>query len=526
MRVILLSLLFTCSGLMLWSQSVAYIYFKDKQGVSFDPQAYFDPHTLARRTALGIPWTTYSDLPVQPNYVEGIAPFTDSIIGISRWLNMAIVEMDDQKMACIASLPYVQEVQLAREVSFAPAGQSDYEIDDPIDSLLLRFQTDRMEGDVMREHGLTGRGIRIAVFDIGFKALDTHPAFDHLRDGNRIVSTWDFVGKDTNVYAHGNHGTMVTSCIAGMYNDIAMGMAPGAEFLLARTERALTEFRNEEYIWLIAAEWADKHGADIINSSLGYTDTRYFQEDLDGRTAIITKAANIAARKGILVVNSAGNEGDNRWGTIVTPADSDSVLSVGGTDPFTDVAISFSSPGPNHLLHLKPNVVAPGEAVTAYKKKYTSAAGTSFSAPLTLGFAACILQRNGAMAPLDLIRTIEQSGHLYPYYDYHHGYGVPMANKWLGNNSCDSTFTFDTTESFINVLVDTTYLPKESDEWLPDNYPKNLYYQIIDTNGNIRKYGVALAEEEEVIYFDRNDLEPGEKIRVYFECFIQTLTIE
>lgn len=506
--------------------SPTYIYFKDKAGVEFDPVAYFDKHTLERRTRLGIPHSQFTDWPVQSNYVEKVGAIADSTVAVSRWLNMVVAYVAESNIKTISELPFVDHMEQAGSTKVHVSAQDDYELSGLIDSMLLELQTERMAGSRMREEGLDGSGIRIAVFDIGFKKLDEHPAFDHLRKHNRILRTYDFIGEDTNVYAHGNHGTMVTSCIAGLYGEIPMGLGTGVELLLARTERSLTEFKTEEYNWLLAAEWADKHGADIINSSLGYTDQRYFQEEMDGQTAIVTKAANMAARKGILVVTSAGNEGDNRWGTLAAPADSDSVLSVGGTDPYTDVVIGFSSPGPNRHLKVKPNVVALGEVIAAYKRKYGSVGGTSFSAPLVSGFAACMLQHMGATAPLDLIRTIEQSGHLYPYYDYHHGYGVPLADKWLGDHPCDSTFTFDVNEVFVNIMVDTTYLPQEKHEGEVGNYERNLYYQILNKEGHIRKYGVVLAEEEEVVFFDKRDLEPGDRIRIHFECFTRTLTIE
>jgi serine protease AprX len=176
----------------------------------------------------------------------------------------------------------------------------------------LYGQTERMGFSLLRERGYTGKGVRIAVFDAGFPLVDKHPSFEHIVRNNRIVDTYNFVNNSKNVFRSNNHGTHVLSCIAGMLDSIPMGCATDAEFLLAKTENAYVEIRTEEDHWIQSLEWADKMGADIINSSLGYTVQFYFRKDMDGQTSIITRAANTAFSKGILVVNSAGNEGAGR----------------------------------------------------------------------------------------------------------------------------------------------------------------------------------------------------------------------
>ena len=227
---------------------------------------------------------------------------------------------------------------------------------------MLEAQITSLEGHLF-DSLYTGKGIRICIIDAGFPEVDESQLFEHIRNNNRIIKTWDFKKNKPDVYRYNSHGTSVLSCIAGVYNGKKVGMATDAEFLLARTERVTYEGIAEEEDWLEAVEWADKNGADIINSSLGYTKAAHFLEDMDGNTTIISRAANLAARKGILVVNAAGNEGRSEWKYVAAPGDADSALTVGGINPWTGLHTSFSSYGPNARHHLKPNVSAFGHAL-------------------------------------------------------------------------------------------------------------------------------------------------------------------
>lgn len=215
------------------------------------------------------------------------------------------------------------------------------------------------------------------------------------------------------------------SCIAGKTKNYQIGLATGAEFLLARTE-SYTEFFSEEENWLMAAEWADKNGVDIINSSLGYTGPRYLPENMDGKTAFVSKAAQLAVDKGILVVSSAGNEGTGKWKRIAAPGDATGVLTVGGIDPYTGIHSNFSSFGPSWDKRLKPEVCAYGTAIVSSRTGLVISEGTSFSSPLVAGFAACLKQRYPLLKNTELKELICRSGDLWPYFDYAHGYGVPQ----------------------------------------------------------------------------------------------------
>lgn len=176
----------------------------------------------------------------------------------------------------------------------------------------------------------------------------------------------------------------------------------------------------------MAAEWADKNGVDIINSSLGYTGPRYLPENMDGKTAFVSKAAQLAVDKGILVVSSAGNEGTGKWKRIAAPGDATGVLTVGGIDPYTGIHSNFSSFGPSWDKRLKPEVCAYGTAIVSSRTGLVISEGTSFSSPLVAGFAACLKQRYPLLKNTELKELICRSGDLWPYFDYAHGYGVPQ----------------------------------------------------------------------------------------------------
>jgi len=311
---------------------------------------------------------------------------------------------------------------------------------------------------------------------------------------------------------------MVLSNIAGVYKGKPIGLATEAEFLLARTEIATEPFAEEEY-WLEAVEWADKNGADIINSSLGYTNQRYFNYQMDG-TSLVARAGNLAAKKGILVVNAAGNEGDLKyWKYIGTPADADSVLSIGGIDPETGYHMSFASYGPTADGRRKPNVSAFAYAVVADKEGLTRAYGTSFACPLTTGFAACVLQMHKEYTAMQLFHEIEKSAYLYPYYDYAHGYGIPQASYFFKENKSQTVAGFRV--SLSKGILEVDMLNPVSCS-LKKNY---MYYHISDKNGKLKEYNLIevyqkKALELNIAKFDKTDI-----IRIHYKGYTYEKTL-
>ncbi|MBR3578430.1 MAG: S8 family serine peptidase [Bacteroidales bacterium] len=492
LRIVFLPLLIFIFSLPSTSAQECYwIFFRDKNNTSFDPATYFHPNAIERRLQQGLPLCDSTDFPLNAQYKSQTAALSEEVMGESRWFNALAVKTF--QIEDILALPFVKNVQRI-DGDFLPATvETDIAEDNTSTPTQLTEQLYLMKGEAFTEQGIDGKGLRIAVLDGGFKMADTHPAFQHLRDEHRIVATYNFPLKKENVYGWDSHGTMVLSCIAGIdEHGRPLGLATGAEFLLARTETGL-ENRIEEVWWQMGMEWADRNGANIINSSLGYGKDRYNPDEMDG-TSLVAKAAQMAAAKGILVCNSMGNEGDDRtWRTIITPADAEGVLAVGGIDRDGNPS-SFTSLGPTSDGRLKPNVSAMASRVDvanpSRSQLYTKASGTSFASPLTAGFAACAWQTHREWNCQQLLAEIEKSGSLYPYYDYQYGYGVPQADYFTHTSPIPKSPTVKLyqTDSAIFIVV--------PDECIR---VKNLLYHIAQTDGRLVEYRTVLIKERENI---------------------------
>jgi serine protease AprX len=499
------------------------VYFKDKKGVSFDPYRYFDAKAIERRIIAGLPLYDSTDFPVNQNYIKQIAEIADSVYQQSRWMNGVCVFAGPEQISRINKLSFVLNYEPLNYIGI-PASTGKTIINKSMDTAILRYQVRRLRGNSFRDKEITGKGVRIAVFDVGFSGVDVHPAFKHIRDNKRILLSWDFIKNAENVYGYGTHGTSVLSCIAGKYDTINMGMAPDAEFLLARTERMNSEWRDEEVSWLAAAEWADKNGAQIISSSLGYTYLRYFYKDMDGKTSLVARAATMAARKGILVVTAAGNEGTDSWKYLATPGDADSVLTIGATDPFSGYKIGFSSFGPTADGRLKPNVSAPGFCFVATKNNYAKEYGTSFSTPLVAGFAACAWQMNPAWENMKVYEEIEKSGHLYPYFDYVHGYGIPQADYFTqtsGKKEVQPSFVIDSSgTNIIVILKDSVTKMSEAEK-----KASLLYYHFADQQGIIKQYYVVRPAQQNILESGHENYPAGWVLRIHYKGYTQEIKL-
>jgi subtilisin family serine protease len=577
-----------------------WVSFADKAGVAFNPAAYFSPAAQARRQRQGLPAYEATDLPVRPDYLGRVQAGCDTVTLVSRWFNAVACRATPAQAAALRQLPGVVRVVrwpaptapaalAARPIATSPLGRRE-EIS-ANDYLLARQQTAVLGRAAFGQAGLTGRGVRIAVFDVGYNGLPTHPAFAALRREKRIVATYDFLKNRPDVFHSGAHGTEVLGCLAGrlpgrteaatdsLPAGPALGLAPDATFLLARTESLGRERIGEEEAWLRAAEWADREGADIISSSLAYTAQRYFPEWMDGRHSLIARAANLAARKGMLVVSAAGNDGDDDWGRIGTPADADSALAVGGLDPATGLHVAFSSTGPSADRRLKPDVSAFGIVLTTTPSGYERLEGTSFSAPLVAGFAACVWQQQRRLGAMEVFRQVRASSELYPYYDYAHGYGRPRAEYFMAPAAAtarakEPTFDFVAHDSLVVVVLrPASTLPTarplplltDPDEaglaWLaglgaaagspqatapataptappdaapvgqekptaddnpplpPAAYPPRLYWHLANRRGVLHRYEVRAVAQRVILQLPRRLLRGGGVLRVHYQGY-------
>lgn len=563
----------------------------DKAGVRFSPKHYFSPAAQARRVRQHLPAFDATDLPVRADYVAAIAARVDTVTLVSRWFNAVACRATPAQAAALRALPGVANVEAwpqrtaeaAAHQATKPVRYQPTSAPKPIsanDYLLARRQTAYLDGAALRAAGMAGQGMRIAVFDVGFRGLPEHPAFRELVAGKRIVATHDFLRNRDDVFIGGSHGTEVMGCLAGRLpggpggtSGPALGLAPDAEYLLARTEQLHRERYAEEEAWLAAVEWADRLGADIINSSLAYTEQRYFPEQMDGHRSLIARAANLAARKGVLVVSAAGNDGDDDWVRIGTPADADSALAIGGLDPETGLHVAFSSYGPTADRRPKPNLAAFGIVLTTTPGGgYERLEGTSFASPLVAGFAACLWQQHRELTAMQVFRGLEKSAELYPYFDYAHGYGRPRFAHFalsVPAVAAGPTFDFVPHDSLIAVVIrpEAALRPAEilplmadqSEPMLPaalpapeakspaDNvphvgreqpvgpspaplpepsYPAYLYWNLADRRGVLRRYETRAVTQRLVVQVPRRLLGGGNVLRVYFKGYTATFSEE
>jgi hypothetical protein len=293
-------------------------------------------------------------------------------------------------------------------------------------------QIDMLKGVCLHNAGFQGQGMIIAILDAGFYHANVLKAFDSLRANSQIIATHDFVAENSSVYEDHFHGMCVLSCMGGNLPGQLVGTAPKAKFLLVRTEQDSSEYVIEEYNWAAGAEYADSAGADVINTSLGYTtfdDAKqsHTYADMNGHKTICARAANFAANKGLAVVCAAGNEGGSQWNYVGTPGDADSVLAVGAVDASGNYA-NFSSHGPNSSGMVKPSVAAQGQGsvVADWNSNGTVLEnGTSFASPIMCGLVTCLWQAHPQVSNMELFKFIEQSADQYTGPDTLSGYGKP-----------------------------------------------------------------------------------------------------
>jgi hypothetical protein len=436
-----LTLLFLFTGCCLFGQEPVYpyfyrIYLKDKgeqTSTSYSASDLFSARAIARRQKAGIQVPDFRDLPVEKSYLDQISLLGLRLHTTSKWLNTALFKSQSPfDIKALLNLPFVADVKIVKTPGKknTHSDKLDFQI---VQSDLFSYDLPitMINGVRMHESGFDGRNVLIAILDGGFINADIISSLNGLRLRNGIKTTYDFVNKNESVYNSSSHGTAVLSVIAGNLSGEIEGTAPGADFLLLKTEDVASEFPCEEDFWAAGAEFADSSGADIISSSLGYfnfddSTLNYKHSDLNGNTAFVTRAADIAASKGILVVNSAGNERNSDWKYIIFPSDGDSVEAVGAVDG-NRIISDFSSAGPSADRRIKPDNVTMGVLVPVQTSESTigRSSGTSFSCPVLSGMAACLMQAMPRALNHDIINVLHSSADRFNNPDSLYGYGIP-----------------------------------------------------------------------------------------------------
>ena len=424
-------------------------------------RAELSPRSLERRRRTGVdPLVDYRDVPVFAPYLEelrarGLAPY-----GVSRWLNRAAVRVPGTRLAELAGLPFVARLLPVERAMRTP------DPPDPVGAVrpapgpecgacaiavhslnygLNAGAVSQLNVPAVHDSGYIGTGVLVCILDDGFNFHDKDEALAPvvIAPGfERDFVDGDWYTQDTLSTVSCYHGTWVMGCIAGNKPGTYVGTAPGARYAIGRTEVDTSETPVEMVYWGMGAEWADSLGADLITTSLGYSQFDggvgdYTPAQMDGHTTIVAQAAEIAASKGILVLASAGNDGSSPWQKVDSPADvnGDSLIAVGAVNS-SGVRASFSSKGPTADGRIKPDLMALGVSnnlvgVSGNPQGYEVHSGTSFSAPLLAGLAACMIQARPGFTPTTIIRSLRETSSRAANPDTLMGYGIPDGLKAL-----------------------------------------------------------------------------------------------
>ncbi|MCK3685704.1 S8 family serine peptidase [Maribellus sp. YY47] len=501
-------------GTQAFGQNYYWIAFSDKNETEYSlssPGAYLSERAIQRRTQQNIPIDSL-DLPVNKTYIDSVLTLDVTFVHSSKWLNGITVKTEiDSLDTLLLPWTFIIEVQKTKPAVITKSAadkfaEESFSEADPIDTSLYGasvHQVGMMEGQFLHNQGYKGEGLQIAVLDGGFESADTLPALDSLWANNQILGTRDFVDPQSDFFSTNYHGMSVLSCMGGNYSGKLIGTAPKASYWLLRAEDDDTEYIVEEDNWAAAAEFADSVGADIINSSLGYfmfddpkTDHTY--ADMDGKTTRITRAANIAASRGMLVFASAGNERNDSWFRIIAPSDGTGVIGVGAVDQNL-VPANFSSAGPAADGAIKPNLAAMGYRSIAQLRNGVIGQinGTSFSSPILAGMAACLWQRFPEKSALEIKDALEKSGSKYLSPDSLVGYGIPnmrLAAEILDPLSANIVETNKRWKVFPNPVSDFLVL-----EHSGTIHSSEIQLELYTIDGRLKKHWLYPATQRIVL---------------------------
>lgn len=418
-----------------------WVSFSDKAHTQYDPavpEAFLSERAIVRRNRFGIQ-VTETDLPVNGAYLDSLKAAGTRVQYTSRWLNGAAVVANIRQAEALKQLEFVDSIQYISPY-FGATSPRDHRY--VMDSTGMKMESGKygrstrniqmLNGDSLHQLGFQGEGMYIAVLDGGFTNVDKIPFFDSLRHHQETDLFYDFTNADRDVFESSTHGTSVLSAMAAYSPGILVGTAPRARYVCLKTEEVRGEHRMEEYNWVAALEYADSLGVDVVNSSLGYyafSDRKmdYKPADLTGTISPASRAAGMAFDRGMIVVVSAGNEGDGRWKYIDIPADSPKALAIAAVSSNGQKA-GFSSFGYDSIAVIKPDLAAPGVNVpvpNAYRSRLSAASGTSLAAPIMTGMITCLWQAFPELPNTEIVAALKASGNQADAPDRALGYGIP-----------------------------------------------------------------------------------------------------
>lgn len=468
------------------AQQDAWVYLIDKENVSTsisNPITILTQKAINRKAAHNVA-IDERDVPVNENYITQLkAQIGITVMAKSKWFNAVHVRGSEADINALLALSFVDSIDFAdnnlnvsREAGNYQ-NQEKFEVEDALVSFNYGNALNQIEmfnGNELHLQDYTGQGMTVAVMDSGFPNVNSMSAFQRLRDTGGLLGGYDFVNRTPISYSQHYHGTMVLSDMAGYVQDQFVGTAPDAQYYLFRTEDSSSENPVEESYWVEAAERADSLGVDVINTSLGYTtfdnsNYNYAPSDMNGTTAYISRGATIAFEKGMLLVNSAGNDGASSWQVVAAPADSPGVFTVGAVTSDGSYA-SFSSIGSSAQTVQKPDAVAQGSASYVINSSdiIITASGTSFSSPILAGGIVCLWQALPTLTNAEIMQLIRESSSQYSSPDNFLGYGIPDLQLALNNGLAITDFNQPSTNLYIypNPVTDRFYVRFLSNEIL------------------------------------------------------------
>lgn len=467
-----------------FSQEDAWVYFNAKG----NEQTYYDApllmlsqRSLDRRITQNIS-VDFKDVPLNQAYVnqiKGVAGLT--VMAKSKWLNALHIRGTQSVINSLKAFSFVEKIDFANK-NLNQTGkvvkESKFNELTSTENTKINFaygssanQIQMLNGQVLHQQNYTGTGKVIAIMDAGFPGVNTAQPFQRLRDNNQILGGYDFVSRNSNFYTGNSHGTLVLSTMGGYKDNALVGTAPDAAYYLFITEDAASENPVEESLWVEAAESADSLGVDIVNTSLGYFEFdnpsyNHTYSEMNGATAFISRGAEIAFSRGMIIVAAAGNEGGTSKPYIAVPADAVSVIAVGAVNG-TKVKASFSSIGPTSDGRIKPDVMAQGVASVLSNEfgTITTANGTSFSSPIMAGMIASLWQAYPNKTNKQIRQLVIESGDRFTQPNNQYGFGIPDFSVALNNgtlslnefNGANFTLFPNPTADFLTVSFPTSF---------------------------------------------------------------------
>ena len=461
----IISLLFA-TAVIAQTPAKYWVAFTDKKGTPYSidkPEAFLSPRAIELRKAHSIA-IDERDIPVNPDYVRQVLALDTAArcFTTSKWLNgMTVYALREDMKEAIEKLPFVDSVERTDvpKDTLLPPWEPAYVFPGSGGQPSFTYQTDVLKNhdfnygkaaqqvrvnnvQWLHRMGFRGEGMQMMILDGGFQNIDTISCFKAMREDHRLLGARNFVEPEKDPMRRHSHGTMVLSCIASYLPGKLVGTAPMVQVYVAQTEESGSEDRVEEDNWVAGLEYADSLGCQVLNSSLGYTtfdDTvnQRTYADLTGEISRASRGATIAASKGLLICNSAGNEGGKKWKYIGAPADAKDILTVGAVNVKRKRAY-FSSFGPTADGRIKPDACAVGRNtyVSTPVGIITMADGTSFSSPMLSGMVACLWQAFPEKSNYEIMEAVRQAGdrnmvmngNVYAAPDTNDGYGYGIAD--------------------------------------------------------------------------------------------------